>query len=146
MVTNVVMVKAIHNRLAHITHMNCFIRDFSGGLLTFCHNFITFILRKSPNLSEIRCSSMVRPWLHNPMVQGSNPIDAQKFFSFDHFKLKGCVIQLMVIAKLPWETSARGSNFKIRSTNKDLQRANLSIYSLEPNIKIDQKHISKFWI
>ena len=113
--------KAIHNRLAHITHMDCCIRDFSGGLLTFCYNFITFMLRKPSNLSEIRCSSVVRPWLHNPMVQGSNPIDAQKFFTFDHFKLKGCVIQLMDIAKLPWETSARGSNFKIRSTNRDLQ-------------------------
>lgn len=46
------------------------------------------MLRKPSNLSEIRCSSVVKPWLHNPMVQGSNPIDAQKFFSFDHFKLR----------------------------------------------------------
>ena len=58
-----------------------------------------------------------------------------KSFSI-HFKLKGCVIQLMIIAKLPWETSARGSNFKIRSTNKDIQWANLSIYSLGQNMGI----------
>ena len=117
--------KAIHNRLAHITHMDSCKRDFSAGFPTFCYIFITFILRNPSNLSIIRCSSVAKPWPYNPKVQGSNPTEAKKFFhSFQIKRLRdsiGCVIQLMIIAKLPWETRARGSNFKIRSTNRDLQ-------------------------
>ena len=122
---NVVITKAIHNRLAHITHMDSCKRDFSAGFPTFCYIFITFILRNPSTLSTVHCSSLAKPWPHNPKVQGSNPTEARKFFhSFQIKRLRdsiSCVIQLMVIAKLPWETRARGPKVKIRSTNRDLQ-------------------------
>ena len=133
--------KAIHNRLAHITYMDSCKRDFSAGFPTFCYIFITFILRNPSNSSIIRCSSVAKPWPYNPKVQGSNPTEAKKFFhSFQIKRLRdsiGCVIQLMIIAKLPWETRARGSNFKIRSTNRDLQWANLSIYNLASKLDMN---------
>ena len=75
--------------------------------------------------SIIRCSSVAKPWPYKSMVQDSNPSEDRKFFhSFQTKRLRdsiGCVIKLIAIAKLPWETRARGSNFKIRSTNRDLQ-------------------------
>ena len=95
-------------------------RDFPAGFPNFCYIFITFVLMNPSNSSIIPCSSVAKPWPHNLKVQGSNPTEAKKFFhSFQIKRFRdsiGCVIQLMIIAKLPWETRARGSNFKIRST------------------------------
>ena len=117
--------KAIHNRLAHVIHIDSCKRDFFAGFPTFSYIFITFILRNPSNSSIIRCSSVAKPWPYNPKVRGSDLIEAKKFFhSFQIKRLRdsiGCVIKLIAIAKLPWETRARGSNFKIRSTNRDLQ-------------------------
>ena len=88
----ILLLKAIHNRLAHITHMDSCKRDFSAGFPTFCYIFITFILRNPSNLSIIRCSSVAKPWPYNPKVQGSNPIEAKKFFhSFQIKRLRDSI-------------------------------------------------------
>ena len=72
--------KAIHNRLAHITHMDRYNRDFFTGFPTFCYIFIAIILRNPSNSSTIRCSSVAKPWPYIPKVQGSNPTEAKEIF------------------------------------------------------------------
>ena len=115
-----IILKVINNRLAHITHMDSCIWNFSAGLPTFCNIFITFILGKSCSLSKINCRSVVRPWLHNPKVLGSNPIDAQKFFSIIP-NWKVAWFNWWVLRKWsdwPWETSTRAQTSKSSQLNK----------------------------
>ena len=84
--------KAIHNRLAHITHMDSCKRDFSAGFPTFCYIFITFILRNPSHLSIICCSSVAKPGPDIPKVWGSNPTEAKKFFhSFQIKRLRDSI-------------------------------------------------------
>ena len=80
--------KVMYNRLAHMTHMDSCLRDFSSGFPTFYYILIRFVLRKPSTLSEISRSSVARPWLSDLTVQGSNPINAKSFFINLPFQIK----------------------------------------------------------
>ena len=80
------------NRLAHMTHMDSCLRDFSSGFPTFYYILIRFVLRKPSTPSEISRSSVARPWLSDLTVQGSNPINAKSFFhSFQIKRLRDSI-------------------------------------------------------
>lgn len=108
--------KAIYDRLAHISHIDGCIWVFSGGSPPFCYIFTGFVSRKSQIFSNTHCSSVVRPWLHDLKVLGSNPIEAPMFLLFLPFQIERLRDSLNALLRnstdRPWEPQQEAQSSK----------------------------------